>query len=317
MKILIYFPFTEEQIAAFRQLAAAQGSEVLHATNEEQAIQMAGDAEVILGHFPPAVCAVAPQLRWIRSHSTGMDKFLFPELIGRKEVEVSNVAGLYASQGGEHAWALLLALTRQLPLAVHNKDRHLWQSEPPVELAGCTLGVIGMGGFGMEIAKRAQGYDMAVIAIDPVRTEKPAYVQELRASSPDNLRDLLKRSDVVMTACPLTKETYHLIGKAELTLMKPAAYLINVTRGGIIDEPSLIDALKTGQIAGAGLDVCEKEPLPADDPLWEAPNLIITPHRAGASQHRPRKVFEFFMHNLERYLHGERPLNLINKEKGF
>lgn len=99
--------------------------------------------------------------------------------------------------------------------------------------------------------------------------------------------------------------------------MKPTAYLINVTRGGIIDEPALVEALKSGQIAGAGLDVTEKEPLAADSPLWDAPNLIITPHRAGASQHRPRKIFEFFLQNLTRYINGERPVNIIDKRKGY
>jgi phosphoglycerate dehydrogenase-like enzyme len=270
-----------------------------------------------MGYFLPPVCAAAPKLRWVQSFSTGMDKFLFPEIIERDEVQVSNVAGLYASQGGEHAWALLLALTRQLPLAVHNKDKRLWKGENVVEVAGFTMGVIGMGGFGMEIAKRAQGYDMTVIAIDAVRTEKPAYVHELRPATTENLHDLLRRSDIVMIACPLTKETYHLIGADELALMKPGAYLINVTRGGIIDEPALVDALAQGRIAGAGLDVVEKEPLSADSPLWDAPNLILTPHRAGASQHRPRKVYEFFLANLERYLKGERPLNVIDKRRGF
>ena len=133
----------------------------------------------------------------------------------------------------------------------------------------------------------------------------------------ENLHDLLRRSDVVMMACPLTKETYHLIGAPELALMKPSAYLINVTRGGIIDEPALVEALKAGQIAGAGLDVTEKEPLAADSPLWDAPNLILTPHRAGASQHRPRKVFEFFLQNMQRYINGERPVNVIDKQRGF
>src|SRR5690606_1164050 len=255
--------------------------------------------------------------RWIQSFSTGMDKFLFPEIVARDEVQISNVAGLYASQGGEHAWALLLALTRQLPLAVHNKDARQWASDPVIEVAGMTLGVIGMGGFGIEMAKRAQGYDMTVIAIDPVRTEAPSYVHELRPATEENLHDLLRRSDIVMMACPLTKETYHLISTEELALMKPTAYLINVTRGGIIDEPALVQALKSGQIAGAGLDVVEKEPLDPNSPLWDAPNLIITPHRAGASQHRPRKIYEFFLQNLERYMKGERPLNVIDKQRGF
>ena len=317
MKILIHYPFTEGQIVSFRQLAAKYDHEVIHANNEEEALQAAPGIEVILGHFLPSVCAAAPNLHWIQSFSTGMDKWLFPEVIERDTVKVSNVAGLYASQGGEHAWALLLALTRGLHHSIRDQDNGEWTARPVVEIAGSTLGIIGMGGFGIEMVKRAAGYDMTIIAIDAVRTDKPAGVSELKPATKENLHDLLRRSDIVMTACPLTNETYHLIGRDELAAMKDTAYLINVTRGGIIDEPALVEALQQGQIAGAGLDVTETEPLPADNPLWRAPNLIITPHRAGASQHRPRKVFEFFMQNLERYLRGETPLNVIDKQRGF
>ena len=243
MQIMVNYPFEAEQLEEFQALAAKHGHTVVCVTGEAEALAAAKETEVILGGFPPEVCAAAPKLRWIQSYSTGMDKVLFPEIVERDAVMISNVAGLYASQGGEHAWALLLALTRQIPLAVHNKDKKSWSGEEVVELAGMTMGVIGMGGFGMEISKRAQGYDMQVIAIDPVRTEKPPYVNELRPTSPETLNDLLRRSDVVMMACPLTKETYHLISTAELALMKPNAYLINVTRGGIIDEPALVAAL--------------------------------------------------------------------------
>ncbi len=317
MHVIVQYPFTPEQVDAFRALAARYNATLDFVTDEQSALAAAPNAEVILGYFPKAVCAAAPNLRWIQSFSTGMDKFLFPEIIERDEVAISNVAGLYASQGGEHAWALLLALTRQLPLAVKNKDARSWAGADVVEVAGFTLGVIGMGGFGMEIAKRAQGYDMQVIAVDPVRTERPSYVHELRPTNPENLHDLLRRSDIVMMACPLTKETYHLISTAEFESMKPTAYLINVTRGGIIDEPALVAALQAGKIAGAGLDVTEVEPLPTDSPLWDAPNLILTPHRAGASQHRPRKIFEFFLQNLERYLQGQKPVNIVDKRRGF
>jgi phosphoglycerate dehydrogenase-like enzyme len=318
VKILIHYPFSSEEIETFRQLAKACGDhEVFHAANEAEALQAAPQVEVIMGHFLASVCAAAPNLRWIQSFSAGMDKFLFPEIIEREEVMVSNMAGLYASQGGEHAWALLLALARGIPQSLDNQHQRQWQADPVVEITGSTLGIVGMGGFGLEMVKRAQGYDMTIIAVDAVRTEKPAGVAELKPATRENLHDLLRRSDVVMLACPLTQETYHLISREELALMKSTAYLINVTRGGIIDEPALIDALKTGQIAGAGLDVCEQEPLPPDNPLWQAPNLIITPHRAGASQHRPRKIFEFYCQNLERYLKGEKPLNVINKQRGF
>jgi phosphoglycerate dehydrogenase-like enzyme len=318
MQILVYYPFTPEQVESFKELAAAKGHELHFAENEEQACQYVAEAEVLLGYFPPAVCASGSKLRWIQSFSAGMDKFLFPEIIERDEVAVSNVAGLYASQGAEHAWALALALARQIPQALASMADRAWgRGMPVVEITGSTVGIIGMGGFGIEMVKRAQGYDMTIIAIDAVRTEAPEGVHELRPATEENLHDLLSRSDIVMTACPLTKETYHLISDEELALMKPSAYLINVTRGGIIDEPALVRALESGQIAGAGLDVTEKEPLSEDSPLWGAPNLILTPHRAGGSQHRPRKIFEFFMQNLERYLDGERPVNIVDKRRGF
>jgi phosphoglycerate dehydrogenase-like enzyme len=319
MKILVHYPFEPDQIAGFQQVAqACGGHEVIAVTEEADAVQAASDVEVILGHFRPAVCAAAPKLRWIQSFSTGMEKFLFPEIIERDEVRISNVAGLYASQGAEHAWALLLGLARSIPDFLDNKKEHVWgRGAPVIEVTGMTLGLIGLGGFGMEMAKRAQGYDMEILAIDAMRTEKPELVSELKPATRENLHSLLRRSDVVMTACPLTEETYHLIGAEELSIMKPTAYLINVTRGGIIDEPALVEALQNGQIAGAGLDVTEKEPLPADSPLWDAPKLIITPHRAGASQHRPRKIYEFFSANLERYLKGDTPRNIIDKRKGY
>ncbi|MEZ4614696.1 MAG: NAD(P)-dependent oxidoreductase [Caldilineaceae bacterium] len=230
---------------------------------------------------------------------------------------ISNVAGLYASQGAEHAWALLLALTRGITTSWDNQKIKKWGGGSSIELAGSTLGLVGLGGFGIEMAKRAQGYSMTILAVDPVRTEKPAYVAELKPTNRENLHSLLTRSDVVMMACPLTHETYHLIGSAELAAMKSSAYLINVTRGGIVDEPALAEAMRAGQIAGAALDVVEKEPLSPDSPLWETPNLILTPHRAGASQHRPRMIFEFFMKNLERYLNGENPVAVVNKRKGY
>ena len=314
MKILIYHPFTEDQLESLRQLAP--GHEVLQASNEEEAIDLVPEAEVLMGSFPPPVFAAAQQLKWIQSFSAGLDAFLYPEVI-ESDVVLTNMAGIYASQGGEHAWALLLALTRGLYTGMHNQDREVWESYEVVELRGGTLGVIGLGGFGLEIAKRSLGYDMNIIAIDTVRREVPDYVSELKPASRETLYDLLRRSDVVMIGCPRTEETYHLISQEELAAMKKTAYLVNVTRGGIIDEPALAAALEQGEIAGAALDVCEKEPLAADSPLWNAPNLILTPHRAGFSQHRVRMVGEFACENLQRYLKGEELKNIVVKSRGY
>jgi phosphoglycerate dehydrogenase-like enzyme len=227
------------------------------------------------------------------------------------------MAGLYATQGAEHAWAFLLALARGLPQFVRSQQRHEWQRVPMVELRGGTLGIIGMGGFGIEMVRRAAGYGMHILALDPVREEKPEGVTELHRPTRAALEDLLTRSDAVMLACPKTPETINLIGAAELRLMKPTAYLINVTRGGIIDEAALADALKQKVIAGAGLDVFAQEPLPADSPLWECENCLISTHCAGASQHRSRLTYEFFRDNLRRFVNGEPLANMVDKRRGF
>ena len=318
MNILIHYPFEPEQIEAFRRLAREFGGhQVHHVGSDEEALPLAPEAEVLLGQFTPPVCAVAPKLRWIQSHSAGLDSFLFPEIVEREEVTITNMAGLYAPQGAEQAWALLLALARGIDLSVRGQERREWTEGRGIVLARSTLGIIGLGGFGMEIAERARGYEMTILAVDSVRQDKPDDVAELRPATRENLHSLLRRSDAVMIACPRTRETYHLIGAEEFAAMKDSAYLVNVTRGGIIDELALLHALTNNQIAGAGLDVCEREPLPPEDPLWDAPNLIVTAHHAGSSQHRPRVVFEFFLENLERYLKGEKLVNLVGKKRGF
>lgn len=320
MKILVFFPFSPQQIAEFTDLAASLGGhQVVIADSEPEASRLASGCEVILGHFPEGVTAAAENLRWIQSFSAGMDKFLYPAVIERDEVVVTNMAGLYAPQGGEHAWALLLALARGLLPSIRNMSERSWGGGglPVIELTGSTLGIIGLGGFGLEILQRAAGYDMRVLALDPVRLEPPAGVEEVRSPTRTNLHWLLAAADAVIVACPLTPDTRHMIGADELAAMKKTAYLVCVSRGGIIEEEALADALGRGGIAGAGLDVVEAEPLPPHSPLWDAPNLILTPHRAGASQHRPRKTFEFFRDNLGRYLRGEPLVNIVDKRRGF
>jgi phosphoglycerate dehydrogenase-like enzyme len=317
MRILVHYPFAAEQVDELRAIAAGDGHELKFAEDEDEAADLVADCECLLGFFSEKVTAAAPQLRWIQSFSAGMDNFLYAEIIDREQVEVSNTAGLFAPQGGEHVWALLLALTRGLLPFIRQMPERKWAGGQVIELTGMTLGLIGLGGFGRETAKRARGYDMRIIGLDPVRQAPMEDIDEIRTPEPSNMDWLLSCSDAVVIGCPRTPQTYHLIGAKQLAQMKETAYLICVSRGGIIDEGALIQALHDGQLAGAGLDVSEQEPLPADHPLWEAPNLILTPHRAGASQHRPRKIHEFFCDNLRRYLRGESPLNIVDKARGF
>ena len=255
MRILVFFPFSPEQITELTDLARSLGDhEILHADNEQEASRLVSDCEVILGHFPEPVTTAAGNLRWIQSFSAGMDKFLYPAVIERDEVVVTNMAGLYAPQGGEHAWALLLALARGLLPAIRNMGERSWGGGglPIIELTGSTLGIIGLGGFGLETLQRAAGYDMRVLALDPVRLEPPAGVEEVRSPTTANLRWLLAAADAVIVACPLTAETRHMIGAAQLAAMKRTAYLICVSRGGIIEEDALAVAAGTATAAVTG-----------------------------------------------------------------
>lgn len=320
MKVLVDFPFTEEQVDQLRTVAERNGGhELVQIQSEEEGVAVAADVEVVLGDFKKAVCEAAPNLKWMQTFSAGLDGgIIYEGLADREGVLISNMAGEYAAAAADHAWALYLALVRKL----HRDMPQQWRKELAAEhdqgdVVGGTLGVIGCGGFGVEMAKRALGYDMRVVAVDSVRTEKPDCVSELRSASKENLHSLLERSDVVMVATPITPETYRMLGAEELARMKTTAYLINVARGGIIDEEALAAALKESRLAGAGLDVCEIEPLPADSPLWDAPNFILTPHVAGWAASRPQKMFEFFCANLERYLTGQSPLHIADPKRGF
>ena len=295
--------------------AAGDENTVVFARSQEEIIKTGGDAQVYFGYLREETLPYLTRLDWIQSHSAGMDAQLYPTL-KNSDVVLTSVAGVYASHAAEHAFALLLGLTRDIKGAAVNHTQHEWRKPNQlIEICGLTLGIIGLGGFGIHMAKRGRGFDMRVIAVDPYRKDKPDLVDELM--SIDCLPELMRRSDVIMIACPLTEETYHLINAENLALMKPTAYLINVARGKIVDEPALIEVLKAEKIAGAGLDVTEDEPLPNDSLLWDLDNVLLTPHTAGRSQHRVRRAAEFFCENLKRYLNGEPLKNIVDKQRGF
>ena len=316
MKILVSFSFTSAQRAELDAVARRHGGhEVIHTDDPAVALAAAAEAEVAMGTITPKLLLAARDLKWAHSFSAGLDKLLTPE-VAAQPFTLTNMAGKYAVQGGEHAWALLLALSRGVVRAAAARR---WERSNVTSLTGGTLLIIGLGGFGMQTLQRAAGYEMSVLALDPVKSAGPAPegIAELLPPTRDNLHAFLARADAVAVTCPLLPETYHLIGADELAQMKPAAYLVNVSRGGIIDEPALVAALHAGAIAGAGLDVCEVEPVPDDSPLWSTPNLVVTPHRAGFSQRRPAETLAFAVEQLERYLTGQPLENVTDKRAGF
>ena len=314
MRVLVYYPPMSESDLAQLQVAAP-GAEIVHAKSADEAASGVDGAEVVMGMLPPAVFAQAGALRWFQSASAGLDNVLYPELI-ESDVTLTNMAGLYAAAGGEQAWSLLLALSRGLAHAVRSHGARKWEKAPIAEITGRTMLVLGMGGFGQEIVKRGAGYDLRVLALDPVQEAAPG-VAEIRKPTRENLHAFLQAADTVMVACPLTRETYHWISDDEFGLMQSHAYLINVSRGGIIDEDALAKALHGGLIAGAGLDVQEVEPLPQTSPLWDAPNFLMTAHQAGFSADRHRNVVRFFAENLQRYATGQPLANICDKTKGY
>ena len=319
MKIVVYAPARgpwsglSEDLQGMICRAAGENT-VVFPSSRDELVKEGADAELFYGSLREEVFPFFPKLRWIQSPSAGVERQLYPAF-KNSDVILTNAAGIHAPYCAEHAFALLLGLTRGINRHVRSQIKHEWRVIRLVEITGWTLGIIGMGGFGVQMAQRGKGLGMHVIAVDPYRADKPAVVDELMPI--DRLPELISRSDVLMIACPHTVETHHLINAENLKLMKPSAYLINVTRGGIIDESALIDALKEGRIAGVGLDVFEVEPLPDNSPLWDIENVIITPHSAGQSQHRPRPTIELFCDNLRRYLQGEPLRNVVNKELGF
>ncbi len=315
MKILLQGHVEGELL---QRLESIIGNEHTYVTpsSREELIGEGKDAEVFFGYCSEDIFPHLPKIKWIQASSAGMDRHMYPA-IRDSDVVLTNAAGLYATHVAEQAFALLLSLARGIHDSVRNQDKHQWGrgKAPMIEIDGFKLGIVGMGGIGMEMTKRAKGFDMHVIAVDAYRTDKPDNVDELLPMT--QLSNMMSQVDVVMIACPLTEETRGLINTENLSVMKPTAFFINVARGPIVNEPDLIEILQAGKIAAAGLDVTEIEPLPEDSPLWDFENVIITPHSAGGSQHRMRRVTGFFLDNLERYLKGEPLQNVVSKQLGF
>jgi len=297
---------------------ASGGAEVVVTHNDEEALEHLPDAEVILGLVERSTFAQARKLRWVHAVVSGVDVMLFPELVA-SDVLVTGEKALVGEHLADHAFALLLALTRQLRRAILEAPNS-WPSRLPmrrqmIELHGLTMGIVGLGGTGRAVAKRATAFGMEVIAVDAEPVDRPGAVRELWGM--DRFQDLLVQSDVVAICCPLTNATRGLFDATAFAAMKPSSYVINVTRGPIIDGGALVQALQAGEIAGAGLDVTPVEPLPPDNPLWQMPNVVITPHTAGASQMRGHRNVRRFIENLRRYRAGEPLDGLVDKQKGY
>lgn len=276
----------------------------------------AAEVEIVFGLLPPARYAELPNMRWMQQTFAGADWiFNFPQVM-EKNFLLTTASGVHAIPISEHIFALMLALSRDIPYAVTKQRDHQWTRRGKVmELHNTTMGIIGVGKIGEMTAQKAKAFNMRVLGIRRNPERSSPYVDHM--FGPGGLDEVLGQADWIVVAAAMTPETGGLIDDAAFQRMKPSAGIINIARGAIIREPALIEALQEGRIACAGLDVFEKEPLPADSPLWDMKNVIITGHYAGITPLYFNRVMDIFIENLRRYLNGERLMNIVDKRLGY
>jgi phosphoglycerate dehydrogenase-like enzyme len=332
MKLLIYPAVSEwrlEKIAA-----AAAPMQVVQAHSETQAVAEIADADALFGYLTPPMLRAAPRLRWAQAPTASMEKYLYPELAA-SPVVVTNMRGIFGDVIADHVFAFILCFAKNFPIYFRQQQARVWHmlgraaDELPgyggpgevhpsdraaITLGDSTLAIIGLGGIGADIMRRGLVMGMRVLAVDPRATDAPPGVTLFR---PDRLDAVLGESDFVVIAAPHTPETYKLFNRERIRKMKRSAYLINVGRGVIVDLADLTAALAAREIAGAGLDVFEVEPLPPDHALWAMDNVIITPHCAAASPRVPERHLESLLDNLRRFVAGEPLRNVVDKEQWF
>jgi phosphoglycerate dehydrogenase-like enzyme len=274
-------------------------------------------AEVLLALDPPVdLLTLAPRLRWIQAIGAGVGQF-DENALGRRGVRLTTAAGVGAPPIAEFVLGRLLQVWKGFRHFDEMQQAHTWRLTSTRLLAGCTIGIVGLGAIGGAVAERARAFGLRVIATRRrfVTGMTSPIADELLG--PDALDYLLAESDAIVLAAPQTDETENLIGERELALMKPGSVLCNVGRGTLIDEGALLAGLEAGRPAAAILDVTREEPLPTDSPLWNAPNLYLSPHSSAVHDRYFDSVINLFVTNLARYLKDEPLLNLVRPEVGY
>ncbi len=285
------------------------------ATSEAEALIEMEDADAFYGKMTPALLKAGQKLRWIQATSAGLDDYFFPEL-RTSSVAITNLRGIYSDVIADHVFGFILSFARGMHIYTRRQVDGKWtKGADVVHLAGTTLGIIGLGGIGLEVAKRGHAFGMHVVAVDPAPKDQPDYVQ--RILTPGQLPDLLKASDFVVICVPHTGETEYMIDADAFEKMKSSAFLINIGRGKVVDLEALTVALQKGKIAGAGLDVFETEPLPEGHALWKMEQVMITPHVAGISPVVPERRKDVIVENVRRFVTGERLLNVVDNKRGY
>jgi D-2-hydroxyacid dehydrogenase (NADP+) len=295
---------------------ARPGQRIIVARNAEELKAALPETEVLVvsGLWRNEYAETAPHLRFIQSVSAGTDQFS-RDVLRTRGIRLASAQGANERVVAEHAMALILGLTRQLGQARDSQREHRWTGmigNPAArqdELGGKTIVIVGLGRIGNRLARLAKAFDLHVIGVR--RSPKTADDVADDIVGPDRLLEILPRADILVLTCPLTPETERLIRAEHFGAMKSSAYLINAARGKVVDEPALIEALQAGQIAGAGLDVFVEEPLPDASPVWDFPNVLVTPHSAGETSRYEANVISILTENLGRLARGEELRNAI------
>jgi phosphoglycerate dehydrogenase-like enzyme len=329
MKLVIHPPVDPARLARIRE--AAGEMTVVDAPDDAAALQEIADADAFFGKLTPALLAAGRRLRWVQSPTVSLEHYVFPELVAHP-CTLTNMRGIFSDVIADHVLGYVLCFARNFHRYIRQQAARRWEpvggeaerstlaagpgtvnaiDRAHLHLADQTLGVVGLGQIGSEVARRAAAFGMRVVAVDPARRPPPPEVAALLP--PDRLGDLLGQSDFVVVAAPHTPETVKLFRRPQFRRMKRTAYFINIGRGVIVDLADLAAALEAGELAGAGLDVFEVEPLPADHPLWRMENVIITPHVAGTSPRIAERHLAVLLDNIQRFVAGRPLANVADK----
>ena len=266
------------------------------------------------GHFDD-LPTVAPRVRWVQATSAGIGQLLRRTGLDRSDIVFTTASGVHAVPLAEFAALAMLYFAKQVPRLLSQQREHRWERFAGRELRGRTVAIVGLGKIGMEVARVSRALGLRVTGTRRGSAVADAAVDAERPLG--ELRELLADADYVVLAVPHTAETEGLIGAAELSVMRRGAVLVNIGRGKVVDEPGLIEALRSGQLGGAALDVFAQEPLPPDSPLWDMPNVLVNPHSASTADSENAKLTDLFRENLRRYLAGQPLLNVFDRERGY
>jgi phosphoglycerate dehydrogenase-like enzyme len=316
--------YREADLVRIRE--AAPGARIVSLSLEGLADGRLDDVEVLLrGPLPAAtfdrLLSRCPRLRWVHSATAGVERVLTPSA-ARHELRITNARGVFSEPIAEYVLMMILAVIRRLPQLLELQREHTWQPLPATEMRDTTIGIVGLGSIGRAVARRALAFDARVVGLrrtplDATAAPDPELAGLDRILGMEQLPELLAESDFVVLALPLTQATTDLIDASRLALMKPGSWLINIARGGLVDERALVRALRDRRIGGAVLDTLRDEPLLPTSPLYDVPGLIITPHTSWSSGRVLDRSIELFCENLRRFIADDPLINSVDTGRGY